>query len=1252
MKHKLCWQAKFAIWVLILFVVSLYFCLPDSYCADLRTETMKSAGDSILPVQADDSILVIERIVSPDSLTLIGPVKFGEGATGYNWPTTRGSDGQIPKLDGSGNLTFQADAAGAGGDSALYLTNALGDLLVMRWQGDSLIFYDSVHTDTMKFYHDGSGWVIDGGGDSSRVSGILNVDTLHVSLLGDIVNLFVNNNYRFPKDTGVEKYVMMYDSLSDTLYWTAKVMYTDSSDTSFSDYTATFFQTADFDNATIDTNGSGQLQVATIDSTNITDSSVAEADLNIFNDPSDEQVITWESSVGGTGGMRWEDQAGGGGTDIKVSEEKVQKDPALEFLDFGLRNDVTYTNGTTFVTMDFSFAEGGQIDLTSEVTDQLPDGNVRNDITIDEADDVDTSGTKIAAALALRNNIWTTDTDTTYRLDDDGDTTMRIEDDDAGNVYWRTGTDQSSLTIGDTANGWTRFVRGGFSTKFWLGVGADSSETDSALMTKDYIDGVVSAGFDTSRVLLSDRVDTSDGGLVFNGNGIDMGDEDIDNIDIFHADSGFIGVIALRDGSGDTAVLNVGTASPGRFNNGIMDGHFGDSVAGIVEIGNGCFGMHFDTTYNGGLFNLKQVMMLQNNGTPVGNFEWLFIESNNSIRFGIPKSGDGLGTYNPRSMIIAGPAVFNDSIALGSYWGFDALDMITGTDGADLGVQNNLQVLDTIFIDSGAQGNSITADNVGEFKRAVDSVDIYDDGGIKTAHILDQTILNEDIDTTSENFAFDGAYHITSDEADSAYITSKPVADTADILRAEMQDSAAQAFATKLVDTVRNTTGVALGALAPVHPIGEAAGYPTVDSAKSSSGATMPATGILPFAISNGSNGLIVFSGKITGINTSAPGWAVEDALYVGADGGLTNVKPTGGNLIQKVAEVIRVHSSQGTIEIVGAGRTNDLPNIPDSNFWVGNGDSVPTAVIMSGHATMSNAGVVTIDHGGIDGLGDDDHTQYLKESDTATYTADIQARISDTADVVRSEFASADNTVRSEIRDTSALVAGDTANILRAEMDDSAHYSDSTGWAKNLKETAGSDSVYMDGDTMKFSGSILQVGDPAGYTGISTGLELDDDTVTSFTGNGLEMASSSPSAQQVDTGIIATNNHAEAYADSVIDTVWFGMTIDNPDNLAKDSVMVLSVDAEWAPSGITLLSVGIKTWAVTSYSVNFMEYTEPGDGGTESLIETVATSTSREAEDDGTLSDASIAVGSIIVVELDTDNIDQVQVWGTYYVN
>lgn len=165
------------------------------------------------------------------------------------------------------------------------------------------------------------------------------------------------------------------------------------------------------------------------------------------------------------------------------------------------------------------------------------------------------------------------------------------------------------------------------------------------------------------------------------------------------ADSGFFGTIALQ--TGDTGILTVGTALPGRLLNGKADAHFGDSVSGMIELGAGRIGMHSDTTYNGGLLNVDRTMLLMNMGSPPGNFEFLITETNtNNIRLGIAKSGAGFGTWNARSGFFAGPSIYHDSAAYGVYWGFDSLDMTTDVDGADLGVQNDMQILGELFVDS------------------------------------------------------------------------------------------------------------------------------------------------------------------------------------------------------------------------------------------------------------------------------------------------------------------------------------------------------------------------------------------------------------------------------------------------------------------------------------------------------------------------------------------------------------------------
>jgi hypothetical protein len=114
-----------------------------------------------------------------------------------------------------------------------------------------------------------------------------------------------------------------------------------------------------------------------------------------------------------------------------------------------------------------------------------------------------------------------------------------------------------------------------------------------------------------------------------------------------------------------------------------------------------------------------------------------------------------------------------------------------------------------------------------------------------------------------------------------------------------------------------------------------------------------------------------------------------------------------------------------------------------------------------------------------------------------------------------------------------------------------------------------------------------------------------------------------------------------------------FQMSIFDPDTIyATDpNIPLMAVESEMFPGGITLLSLGIKTNPSSTYSVSFEERTTPEDGSG-SAIETVATSGSSEAEDDGTLTDAAIATGSIIYAILPSGDLDMLQIWGTFYVN
>ena len=144
--------------------------------------------------------------------------------------------------------------------------------------------------------------------------------------------------------------------------------------------------------------------------------------------------------------------------------------------------------------------------------------------------------------------------------------------------------------------------------------------------------------------------------------------------------------------------------------------------------------------------------------------------------------------------------------------------------------------------------------------------------------------------------------------------------------------------ALKITLTVKNVSGGTLNAgtvvrVAPTNnpPSGHVL---EVDVADNTAASTMPAIGILTQQILDNAEGDCVAFGRASGFSTS--GFTEGDAVYVNASGGFTTTKPTGSDLIQKFGQIIKVHSSNGSIEVFGAGRTNDVPNLSVGKIWVG----------------------------------------------------------------------------------------------------------------------------------------------------------------------------------------------------------------------------------------------------------------------------------------------------------------------------
>jgi hypothetical protein len=108
---------------------------------------------------------------------------------------------------------------------------------------------------------------------------------------------------------------------------------------------------------------------------------------------------------------------------------------------------------------------------------------------------------------------------------------------------------------------------------------------------------------------------------------------------------------------------------------------------------------------------------------------------------------------------------------------------------------------------------------------------------------------------------------------------------------------------------------------------------------------------------------------------------------------------------------------------------------------------------------------------------------------------------------------------------------------------------------------------------------------------------------------------------------------------------------IDQPDQLIESDIPLLFIHIDFAPNGITLISCGISTSASSTYSVDFEIRDAPNDGSP-TAVETVATSGSLEAEDDGTLSATAVAVSEYVYAKLPATDVDQVGIWITYTID
>ena len=132
---------------------------------------------------------------------------------------------------------------------------------------------------------------------------------------------------------------------------------------------------------------------------------------------------------------------------------------------------------------------------------------------------------------------------------------------------------------------------------------------------------------------------------------------------------------------------------------------------------------------------------------------------------------------------------------------------------------------------------------------------------------------------------------------------------------------------------------------------------PTVALARANAAGTMPGFGIAEDDIALNATGKITTFGSLTGLDVADFGetgitFALRDTVYISSAeaGKLTNVAPTGeSNFIQNIGKIERATPTTNmTIKVGGAGRSNATPALDEGNIFIGNASNQSSTVALS----------------------------------------------------------------------------------------------------------------------------------------------------------------------------------------------------------------------------------------------------------------------------------------------------------------
>ena len=167
-----------------------------------------------------------------------------------------------------------------------------------------------------------------------------------------------------------------------------------------------------------------------------------------------------------------------------------------------------------------------------------------------------------------------------------------------------------------------------------------------------------------------------------------------------------------------------------------------------------------------------------------------------------------------------------------------------------------------------------------------------------------------------------------------------------------------------IIETVKNNTASTILKGTPLHATGwnESEEVVEVAPAGAANVTLMPCIGLAQNDIAAGQIGHMLIVGVLEEIRTNNYGVGVGDVLYVGSGGGLTGTRPTGSNIVQPVAVILKsAGNGAGVLQVATVSQGASIPNVQNSQIIVGDASNIGQSVAMSGEVSISNTGVTAV---------------------------------------------------------------------------------------------------------------------------------------------------------------------------------------------------------------------------------------------------------------------------------------------------